>query len=615
MHRGDWRTISQAARAQFSATSEEKGTSGSWFRECQPSDVASWLITFITEFRLKRPPNLPDPPTDEQLATAAVWAIYDTNQSDSPPSVLLAQLVEEANFEGLGGEAWLNQSLTKWIKTKWIKSWEDKSDEQKLQKEVAKRLAVDNWTPEAVAHEFALDPESDKFKELHKKISDQIERQRTQFKYERAVERLLVYGAYPESNPPPGKSPYDSRWNGAKDALFHIICKQIYSAVDWIGQRVLQLDGVNLAVWQKYQVETCATHIRDALVLGRCECWKRWEELRIKSEDLAREHCQQHRLICWDKHEPLHLFLFRQAVCGPLRIPNRKKKKDRGASKANRFRQYGMLARVVTDVSEFHGKGRSLVAGQILKCADPKCTGQIQLDDHCDQCRALSNVVKPSWWIWFPGDRNGWPCRRCMNKNIVNRPGLLAAVGAWPAGRKKTAALLMYRDKRTLAEVAKDLNEDPASKQFRSFVSGIRRELQPFFCNSLFFNWRGNCPRCGHNKWSPRLTEVWLPSHWVPLDNQGGPVATGPNPAAVAEDNEMMSKLIEWINKWKEKTPEQQQEKKAGLLLYRDSCNVEEIAKELGLKPDSAEFKKLLKAIECKGEKFLTELKKKEDGQ
>src|SRR5437762_2988816 len=66
-------------------------------------------------------------------------------------------------------------------------------------------------------------------------------------------------------------------------------------------------------------------------------------------------------------------------------------------------------------------------------------------------------------------------------------------------------------------------------------------------CDRLVFQWHGNCPRCEKNNWSPRLTQVWIPAQWVPVDNVGAAALSNLNPAVEAEQNEAMRALSEWI--------------------------------------------------------------------
>ncbi len=348
---------------------------------------------------------------------------------------------------------------------------------------------------------------------------------------QRAIERLLVRGCLlPPSPPPTGADPWQCRWDRAWECLFHLICRVITDAVRWVGHRVMGLVGNALADWAHGeldeetgsrpvgQVDSCAAVIRGALVLG-CDCWQRWQDMRIQNEALAMCHCEtRHRLSAWDGQQALDLFLFRAAVLGPLRLPD----PDAGITELARVNDFrcGMLAK---DVAE-----AMLVAGPVLRCSQPGCDGEIRLNDHCDHCGQLAHVQNPSWWLWLRDERQPWPCRRCGPCNCLyfqwwgpcpgcgvhdwghtptqvwvpvgwvsmtdhfpsdgpgsaeglesseDREKLLAAISNWSDGPHKRVAQRIFRDGWTLTDAAGEQELVPEASAFKKLVAEIINRL------------------------------------------------------------------------------------------------------------------------------------------
>src|SRR5262249_25949768 len=147
-------------------------------------------------------------------------------------------------------------------------------------------------------------------------------------------------------------------------------------------------------------VAACAAVFRAALVLG-CDCWRRWQEMRIDSEALAQHHCTtRHDLREWDREGPLPDFLVQAAVQGALHLPGPERGKGEQAYASDSRR--GMLAKVVADAN--------LVAGPVLRCARPGCSGEIRPNDRCDGCGEPARVREISWWLWRQGERQSACC-------------------------------------------------------------------------------------------------------------------------------------------------------------------------------------------------------------
>ena len=137
-----------------------------------------------------------------------------------------------------------------------------------------------------------------------------------------------------------------------------------------------------------------AAYLAVNLVRGCCNCWKRWEDFRIRDRDEAQTICaDRHDLGKWDPEDatPLRYFVKTAAV-------------EMGFQNANSFRN-GMLAKCVV--------GETLVAGHVLCCANPGCHGELATNNRCYGCGKHEPREKPDWRMWQKGQRELWYCGRC----------------------------------------------------------------------------------------------------------------------------------------------------------------------------------------------------------
>jgi hypothetical protein len=216
----------------------------------------------------------------------------------------------------------------------------------------------------------------------------------------RAVERLLVLGAgqrHPDA--PGGSGPWFGAWPGSLDALLRLLRACVREPLAWL-RREIERSEARRDPADTYQEEAAlAVLLRQALLRG-CDCWTRWQDLRIHSEEDARQRCRRaHRLDAWESDRQSLGDFLAVAVEGGGRL---------AAGQCNAFR-HGMLAKVACD-------GR-LHAGPVLRCHVEGCRGEVQFDNRCDgPGRHLAQVREPSWWLWLadgPGQRTEWTCWRC----------------------------------------------------------------------------------------------------------------------------------------------------------------------------------------------------------
>jgi hypothetical protein len=318
---------------------------------------------------------------------------------------------------------------------------------------------------------------------------------------QRNFEQALVFWLRP-----PFPASWDPMNTRAAEVLLHLVRRKCFPAIRWIGSVVLGKEDPALHRWAWEEADACAALIRGALIRG-CHCSERWQDFHIENELLAVHHCATgHDLGFWIwTADPLDDFLFGAVVKGDLRSD--------GDAFANDFRR-GMLAKIVADAE--------LVAGPVLCCSQPGCTGEIQPDDWCNNRNCPSGVIqqierpqvrKPTWKLWLKNHRGPVPSRRCKA------------------------------------------------------------------CDCLYFQWNGECPR-GHQSWSRRETEVWMPTATVALlALPVQPLARDPDPIT---NQEILARVKSW--------PEEDL-RGIGLRKFEHHVPLDECAHERGINPRSRRFK------------------------
>jgi len=394
---------------------------------------------------------------------------------------------------------------------------------------------------------------------------------------QRALERVLVYGLTRSG----GGGLWSQTWPQAGETLRDLVARQIRSPLFWIGQRIFHLQRLDLRDWVRQELSSYSTLISEALILSKCHCWEKWADFRIESVALALFNCHScHQLAAWDGLGSLDRFLFQVAVKGALRLPQPKRNKHELAL-VNDFRR-GMLAKIVSDPRT----GRSLIAGPALRCSDPDCKGQIELNDRCDRCNKTARVKKPSWWVWSRDDRLPRPCHKCKH---MDRDGALAEITTWPGGPRKTAALLIMRNGCKPVDVAKELGLKPQSLRWKRMLYEIKEALGRFVCGYLYFDGTGTCPGCkSENESGQRPTEVWVPAAWA----QGGELPAGPGTDALGDPEQQQQRLLKTIESWPEGP-----RKSLAQRVFGDRWALTRIAGELGFASGSKEFKNLIAEV------------------
>jgi hypothetical protein len=107
-------------------------------------------------------------------------------------------------------------------------------------------------------------------------------------------------------------------------------------------------------------------------------------------------------------------------------------------------------------------------------------------------------------------------------------------------------------------------------------------------CNCLFFQWRGTCPGCDAQDWSPRPTEVWVPASLVPMSEQTLG-AVGQDPGDRSERAEERRQLAELITSWPAG-----QLRTVATRIFLDGWSLDDSAAEQGLAARDRPFKQLV---------------------
>lgn len=135
----------------------------------------------------------------------------------------------------------------------------------------------------------------------------------------------------------------------------------------------------------------------------RCDCWERWQDFSIESEQAAIDRCEtKHTLEGWPVGEPLDRWLYVVVVGGSF-------------ARANGLRK-GMLAPACTTDG-----GRLLQVGQVLVCSP--CGREVSRENRCI-CDDAPSCFEPTFWVFEKGKRArapAWRCRTAEPKKIFFR--------------------------------------------------------------------------------------------------------------------------------------------------------------------------------------------------
>ncbi len=222
---------------------------------------------------------------------------------------------------------------------------------------------------------------------------------------ERAVESIVVWTLMRDRNWQ-AYEPFRRFFDGAYALIWELAQREIRLDVAWIGERCFRLKGRALTQFVDDETESAASFFLLNLMRSDCTCWKKWQEFRQESRQVARKFCNdKHRFNRWNKKEKLSRFLFDAMVGGSMALGKHARPKD--------FRR-GMLAKREFDLG-------GLESGPALRCGRPGCSGQIDSQNRCLTCGRRSDAREITWRVWPEGTWIETHCQRCAKAKQVRK--------------------------------------------------------------------------------------------------------------------------------------------------------------------------------------------------